>query len=150
MPARGQAGGGGARFHADHIGALRPQCVHQGLGRGTAVAKYQGHLCCGCGCGCGGACRPLQGTALPGGCVERTGGRRGTCRACRFRCIATLPRRLHPEGAALEGRSEEHTSELQSQSNLVCRLLLEKKKKKKITTRTSICVPTWSTMNAKY
>src|SRR5688572_32712505 len=31
-------------------------------------------------------------------------------------------------------RSEEHTSELQSQSNLVCRLLLEKKKKKKNTT----------------
>src|SRR5688572_32510875 len=30
-----------------------------------------------------------------------------------------------------DGRSEEHTSELQSQSNLVCRLLLEKKKKKK-------------------
>src|SRR2546427_1693915 len=30
-----------------------------------------------------------------------------------------------------EGRSEEHTSELQSQSNLVCRLLLEKKKKQK-------------------
>src|SRR2546430_12833168 len=28
------------------------------------------------------------------------------------------------------GRSEEHTSELQSQSNLVCRLLLEKKKNK--------------------
>src|SRR6266567_8593467 len=32
----------------------------------------------------------------------------------------------HPDHA---GRSEEHTSELQSQSNLVCRLLLEKKKK---------------------
>src|SRR5688572_33185926 len=31
----------------------------------------------------------------------------------------------------LPKRSEEHTSELQSQSNLVCRLLLEKKKKKK-------------------
>src|SRR5688572_31001666 len=30
----------------------------------------------------------------------------------------------------LAPRSEEHTSELQSQSNLVCRLLLEKKKKK--------------------
>src|SRR5256886_6059579 len=29
-------------------------------------------------------------------------------------------------------RSEEHTSELQSQSNLVCRLLLEKKKKKQM------------------
>src|SRR2546427_5161879 len=35
-------------------------------------------------------------------------------------------------GAAVERihRSEEHTSELQSQSNLVCRLLLEKKKKR--------------------
>src|SRR2546427_7916432 len=31
-------------------------------------------------------------------------------------------------------RSEEHTSELQSQSNLVCRLLLEKKKKKNMRT----------------
>src|SRR2546430_5819346 len=29
----------------------------------------------------------------------------------------------------ISSRSEEHTSELQSQSNLVCRLLLEKKKK---------------------
>src|SRR2546430_13599957 len=38
---------------------------------------------------------------------------------------ARLARRPWP--AALE-RSEEHTSELQSQSNLVCRLLLEKKK----------------------
>src|SRR2546427_2600193 len=39
---------------------------------------------------------------------------------------------LHPalDAVALFGRSEEHTSELQSQSNLVCRLLLEKKKKK--------------------
>src|SRR2546430_5376797 len=33
--------------------------------------------------------------------------------------------------AVLEARSEEHTSELQSQSNLVCRLLLEKKKKRR-------------------
>src|SRR2546427_4722917 len=31
---------------------------------------------------------------------------------------------------SIESRSEEHTSELQSQSNLVCRLLLEKKKKR--------------------
>src|SRR2546430_4669490 len=37
------------------------------------------------------------------------------------------PRLLAARGLALE-RSEEHTSELQSQSNLVCRLLLEKKK----------------------
>src|SRR2546427_5689486 len=34
--------------------------------------------------------------------------------------------------AGEERRSEEHTSELQSQSNLVCRLLLEKKKKKRV------------------
>src|SRR2546427_4906184 len=33
-------------------------------------------------------------------------------------------------GFLSERRSEEHTSELQSQSNLVCRLLLEKKKKR--------------------
>src|SRR5438270_9683747 len=38
---------------------------------------------------------------------------------------------LDPVQVALELRSEEHTSELQSQSNLVCRLLLEKKKKNK-------------------
>src|SRR5688572_31612548 len=36
---------------------------------------------------------------------------------------------LHQSGGP--SRSEEHTSELQSQSNLVCRLLLEKKKKQK-------------------
>src|SRR2546430_9358778 len=34
--------------------------------------------------------------------------------------------------APLGDRSEEHTSELQSQSNLVCRLLLEKKKKRAV------------------
>src|SRR5688572_31200080 len=33
--------------------------------------------------------------------------------------------------AAVNGRSEEHTSELQSQSNLVCRLLLEKKNRRR-------------------
>src|SRR5205085_11833870 len=35
---------------------------------------------------------------------------------------------LDDRGAEADVRSEEHTSELQSQSNLVCRLLLEKKK----------------------
>src|SRR5258705_9256246 len=38
---------------------------------------------------------------------------------------------LHRDAAGLQGRSEEHTSELQSLRHLVCRLLLEKKKKKK-------------------
>src|SRR2546427_9482615 len=47
----------------------------------------------------------------------------------------TLPARgLRLRRALCEApRSEEHTSELQSQSNLVCRLLLEKKKNKNIT-----------------
>src|SRR2546427_4723586 len=35
---------------------------------------------------------------------------------------------LHEDPPDFDARSEEHTSELQSQSNLVCRLLLEKKK----------------------
>src|SRR5688572_31966433 len=42
-----------------------------------------------------------------------------------FRRRHNAARALQHHGAA---RSEEHTSELQSQSNLVCRLLLEKKK----------------------
>src|SRR5688572_31565820 len=43
--------------------------------------------------------------------------------------------RAGEDRAAGRPRSEEHTSELQSQSNLVCRLLLEKKKKKQTTTQ---------------
>src|SRR5688572_32459801 len=42
-------------------------------------------------------------------------------------------RRVGEQVLLEKGRSEEHTSELQSQSNLVCRLLLEKKKNKKKT-----------------
>src|SRR5438034_5402295 len=41
-------------------------------------------------------------------------------------------RRPGPLPARRKWRSEEHTSELQSHSDLVCRLLLEKKKKKKM------------------
>src|SRR2546427_6140778 len=52
--------------------------------------------------------------------ARRGPGTREPGRALRARAAALAPR-----------RSEEHTSELQSQSNLVCRLLLEKKKKKK-------------------
>src|SRR5438034_6456929 len=40
--------------------------------------------------------------------------------------------------ASRKRRSEEHTSELQSHSDLVCRLLLEKKKKKKKETKSKI------------
>src|SRR6266496_4776310 len=41
--------------------------------------------------------------------------------------LAAVPRRSERQG---DPRSEEHTSELQSRRDLVCRLLLEKKKKK--------------------
>src|SRR2546427_9339558 len=46
------------------------------------------------------------------------------------RATSDAGRGLNPSSSST-ARSEEHTSELQSQSNLVCRLLLEKKKKKK-------------------
>src|SRR2546430_11196455 len=52
-----------------------------------------------------------------------------------FGCADRARPRAVPRPSATRGyarRSEEHTSELQSQSNLVCRLLLEKKKKKGI------------------
>src|SRR2546427_7011277 len=43
--------------------------------------------------------------------------------------LAYPPNRYVSNRLACSSRSEEHTSELQSQSNLVCRLLLEKKKR---------------------
>src|SRR5436190_9363330 len=55
---------------------------------------------------------------------------RGRRRETGFGCLAgRLGRKRLPRDR--RGRSEEHTSELQSHSDLVCRLLLEKKKKKK-------------------
>src|SRR2546427_4769156 len=68
--------------------------------------------------------RPPRSTLFPYTTLFRSG------------CVPSLrePRGNHPRGSVfVDGpwsgmRSEEHTSELQSQSNLVCRLLLEKKK----------------------
>src|SRR2546430_6472245 len=64
---------------------------------------------------------------------------RGCCALSRHRIptagVRDAGRRRHGEGAPCLRRSEEHTSELQSQSNLVCRLLLEKKKMRKINTK---------------
>src|SRR2546430_7856462 len=57
-----------------------------------------------------------------------------------LRPFSRYPQRVWDQGVFSTGidlsspRSEEHTSELQSQSNLVCRLLLEKKKKNRHTT----------------
>src|SRR5688572_31998311 len=66
---------------------------------------------------------------------RRRGGKK--CRVCTRarRSHCSTPHRTRGkddgDGASRRERSEEHTSELQSQSNLVCRLLLEKKKEKK-------------------
>src|SRR3712207_8974405 len=61
--------------------------------------------------------------------------RTGNCSGCELVVVgeAVLVCLLQPSGEsrvpALDPRSEEHTSELQSRQYLVCRLLLEKKKK---------------------
>src|SRR5256886_17520746 len=52
-----------------------------------------------------------------------------------IRLVGTIAGRTAQTEKLTSQRSEEHTSELQSQSNLVCRLLLEKKKKLGVTTR---------------
>src|SRR5688572_32734213 len=59
-----------------------------------------------------------------------------TARACSAvaALAAVAAERGNTNAASDAGRSEEHTSELQSQSNLVCRLLLEKKKKTRLST----------------
>src|SRR2546427_9360601 len=89
--------------------------------------------------------RPPRSTLFPYTTLFRSreasvGQRRGTVRHVQQRRTAFEPRhgafeprellldRAVPPVGGVE-RSEEHTSELQSQSNLVCRLLLEKKKK---------------------
>src|SRR2546426_5869281 len=52
----------------------------------------------------------------------------GLCRGCPREACGRLCRRDPARDFRLDLRSEEHTSELQSPCNLVCRLLLEKKK----------------------
>src|SRR2546430_12412278 len=64
--------------------------------------------------------RPPRSTLFPYTTLFRSRGRV---------CVLDRPTRAHPlrHRQIPPARSEEHTSELQSQSNLVCRLLLEKK-----------------------
>src|SRR5690606_39510471 len=86
---------------------------------------------------------PICRAYRPPGRLERRGDRRrarsrlarthgrdrrddGARRKALWRRLERLPRAQ----VARTGRSEEHTSELQSRENLVCRLLLEKKKEK--------------------
>src|SRR5256885_2640125 len=86
--------------------------------------------------------RPPRSTLFPYTTLFRSqGGRRAAIR-CRKQRFGDGPRRPRhtlgvclpptippPSSASTHMRSEEHTSELQSPCNLVCRLLLEKKKK---------------------
>src|SRR3989454_4111680 len=78
--------------------------------------------------------RPPRSTLFPYTTLFRSevGSRdRRRANAQKIRVSAGLPR---PVVVSPVHRSEEHTSELQSPCNLVCRLLLEKKKKKEQTT----------------
>src|SRR2546427_9096162 len=77
--------------------------------------------------------RPPRSTLFPYTTLFRSQGARRPRYGKHCHCQAA---EAHPPPPPRHGlrrpqRSEEHTSELQSQSNLVCRLLLEKKKKKK-------------------
>src|SRR5688572_32713771 len=85
--------------------------------------------------------RPPRSTLFPYTTLFRSRHRRGA-RASQEQALGTGSKAAVNDGRTERGdtlpldhpghgRSEEHTSELQSQSNLVCRLLLEKKKKKK-------------------
>src|SRR5438034_11173214 len=67
---------------------------------------------------------PKPGRTMPIPFDSRGGGRRQRLRGARAHRLARATSERAPH------RSEEHTSELQSHSDLVCRLLLEKKKKK--------------------
>src|SRR5206468_8005714 len=66
-----------------------------------------------------------RGVRASAGCA---GGRQGGARSRRFWAGARVSRAAQFSDLQTPGRSEEHTSELQSRSDLVCRLLLEKKK----------------------
>src|SRR2546427_6096751 len=77
--------------------------------------------------------RPPRSTLFP---TRRSSDLMTTTNALELRrALGRVLEKLERDGRPIliEKRSEEHTSELQSQSNLVCRLLLEKKKKKKYT-----------------
>src|SRR5206468_6461409 len=78
--------------------------------------------------------RPLVGEAARTGhhyVCDRRYRPTGSPRTCRGRAPEADARRPAPPRPGWRRRSEEHTSELQSRSDLVCRLLLEKKKEKK-------------------
>src|SRR2546430_5706761 len=75
--------------------------------------------------------RPPRSTLFPYTTLFRSVGRRVAERAVGLHDLGGVDVR-RPAAGGERRRSEEHTSELQSQSNLVCRLLLEKKKRPRL------------------
>src|SRR5436305_8687498 len=67
---------------------------------------------------------------------ERTSGELSAHAGNAWRAAATAASTSEGDPSGKRARSEEHTSELQSRPHLVCRLLLEKKKKHKLLTHT--------------
>src|SRR5256885_7177755 len=75
--------------------------------------------------------RPPRSTLFPYTTLFRSGAARQALGVVRPKKPSSIPCRMSPTVAR---RSEEHTSELQSPCNLVCRLLLEKKKNNTVCT----------------
>src|SRR5260370_17085050 len=84
--------------------------------------------------------RPPRSTLFPYTTLFRSNsGSRGTAHTMACRVPARVFGGRSALGSVSGSRSEEHTSELQSHLNLVCRLLLEKKKKNKLCYKSSEC-----------
>src|SRR5256885_9454212 len=93
--------------------------------------------------------RPPRSTLFPYTTLFRS--RSASGYACTGDCSARIADhdvRTADRDVRIDHRSEEHTSELQSPCNLVCRLLLEKKKKKK--TRCTVSEAQNCTSNTRY
>src|SRR2546430_5678711 len=88
--------------------------------------------------------RPPRSTLFPYTTLFRSADRPVLSEICRFPPLEAAAR---SDRNLPERRSEEHTSELQSQSNLVCRLLLEKKTFSRRATSTNPSVPQSHTDN---
>src|SRR2546430_11090091 len=82
---------------------------------------------------------PLADACVPEQARDRVGEGRRVAGGDQHRVLVVGQHLGHHSHAGGDQRSEEHTSELQSQSNLVCRLLLEKKKKNTLIDCTTFC-----------
>src|SRR5256885_5190914 len=91
--------------------------------------------------------RPPRSTLFPYTTLFRSMERRGVGRvdphSPRRRRVGLVRRNLLDRACERHDRSEEHTSELQSPCNLVCRLLLEKKKKNEFARRVLRRLAAW-------